>query len=254
MHKARTFMKVLAAAALVAAVCSALAAAPANAARDYRPSDDGEPTGTSSDPLESSESVQIIVRGLGTIQGSGFNCTRTCSRSYKKGQWIALTAQEGNGYQFSGWQRACGRAPQSHSCGFKAGDAHVVYAVFVPLPPVTAPALTPPVSVGAPTLVPTVPVSAPTLKTTVGVKDGRTKRKVEVQFDVGASSVVTYELRQNGDVVQSWQSSPFTGRSTRTIWIDDRVSAGTYELGLRIVTGTQVRSFHGPVVLPPPRP
>ena len=75
-----------------------------------------------------------------------------------------------------------------------------------------------------------------------------------MQFDVGASSVVTYELRQNGDVVQSWQSSPFTGRSTRTIWIDDRVSAGTYELGLRIVTGTQVRSFHGPVVLPPPRP
>ena len=35
MHKARTFMKVLAAAALVAAVCSALAAAPANAARDF---------------------------------------------------------------------------------------------------------------------------------------------------------------------------------------------------------------------------
>ena len=71
-------------------------------------------------------------------------------------------------------------------------------------------------------------------------------RKIVVQFDVGATSVVTYELRQNGIVLQSWRSSPFTGRSTRTVWIDDRFSSGTYELGLRIVTGTQVSSRSTP--------
>jgi len=240
-NKAQTFVMVLAA-ALVAAVCSALGAEPANAARDYhasssytpllQPSDDGEPVGTSADPLETGESVQIIVRGLGSVQGSGFNCGRTCSLSFKRGQRIVISAQEANGYRFSGWERACGAAPQSHSCGFKAGDVHLVYAVFVPLIPVSVLRVTP----------------------TFGVKDNRNMRKIEVQFDVGASAVVTYELRQNAIVLQSWKSSPFTGSSTRSVWIDDRFSAGAYELGLRVATGTQVRSFRATVVLPPPQP
>ncbi len=241
MNKAQTFVTVLLA-TLVAAVGSTLGAGPANAAHDYTvasaytpslgPSDDGEPVGSSSDPLETGEPVQIIVRGLGSVQGSGFNCGRTCSRSFDRGTKIVITAQEAYGYRFSGWEGACGAAPQSRTCGFKAGDVHRVYAVFVPL----------------------TSVSAPMVTSTFGVKDGRNMRKIVVQFDVGATSVVTYELRQNGIVLQSWRSSPFTGRSTRTVWIDDRFSSGTYELGLRIVTGTQVSSFHATVVLQPPRP
>lgn len=240
MNKAQTFVTVLLA-TLVAAVGSTLGAGPANAAHysvspsytpSLGPSDDGEPVASTSDPLETGETVQIFIRGLGTVQGTGFNCPRTCSRSFNKGTRIVITAQEASGYRFSGWQGACGAAPQSRTCGFKAGDAHRVYAVFVPLISVSAPLVTP----------------------KVGVKDNRNMRKIEVQFDVGATSVVTYELRQNGTVLQTWTSSPFTGRSTRTIWIDDRFPSGTYELGLRIVTGTQVRSFHAIVVLPPPQP
>jgi Divergent InlB B-repeat domain len=210
-----------------------VAASPAHrAVAALQPSDDGEPVASISSPLDSSESLQVVVRGAGTVRGAGFNCTQTCSGSFKKGQWIALAAQEANGYRFAGWERACGRAPQSHSCGFRAGDVHLVSAVFVPL----------------------VAVAAPTLSPGVGVKDGHTMRKVAVQFEVASTSVVTYELRQNGTVLWTWHSSPFVGRSLRTIWIDDSIPAGTYDLGLRISTGTQVKSFHGTVVLGPPQP
>lgn len=228
MNKTQTFVMVLAA-ALVMAVCSALGTGPANAA----PSDDGEPpVASSSSPLEAAASLQIVVSGLGSVHGQSFNCSQTCSLSFPLGQPISMSAQEANGYRFVGWGKVCDNAPQSHSCGFNAGDVHVVYAVFAPLIPVSVLAVTP----------------------TFGIKGNHYTRKIVVQFNVGASSVVTYELRQNNIVLQSWKSSPFTGNSTRSVWIDDRFAAGAYELGLRVVTGSQVRSGRFAVVLPPPQP
>jgi Divergent InlB B-repeat domain len=223
MNKARTLKLVL----VVGLLCSTIAVGPASAAR---PLDEG-PIGTSTQPLETSVKLQVIITGRGSVRGPGFNCTQTCSHTLIKGDGVVLSAQEATGYQFSGWQLACGRAPQSHSCRFAAGDVTVVRAVFVQVVSVNVLSATP----------------------GLGVKDGRTTRKIDVQFDVGAPSVVRYELRQNGVVLQSWySSSPFTGRSTRTIWIDDRVPGGAYEIGLRVTTGTQVRSFRGTVVLSAP--
>jgi Divergent InlB B-repeat domain len=222
MNNARTLILVLAAALL----CSTIAARSASAARPY----DDEPIGTSSDPLESHVNLQVIIVGRGSVRVSGSTCTQTCSRTFKKGDPVSLYAQDANGYQFSHWELAC-RYPQSRSCSVTAGYVNAVRAVFV-------------------TASPAVPVNALSATPGIGVKDGSTERKIVVVFDVGATSTVRYELRQNGVVRQSWTSSPFTGRSTRTIWIDDSIPAGTYEIGLRITTGTQVKSFHGTVVLP----
>jgi hypothetical protein len=224
MNNARTLLTVL---ALVfgGTTCSALEAPSARA-------DDGEPPVASiSQPLDAAASLQVVVNGLGSVQGAGFNCKQTCSLSFALGERVAISAHEANGYRFAGWQRACGAAPQSHSCAFNAGDVHSVTAVFVPSARVSVLGVTP----------------------TYGVNHSHYMRKIVVQFDVSASSVVTYELRQGSNVVDSWRSSPFTGRSTRTIWVDDDIPGGAYVLGIRAAISGQVKSGTFQVVLPPPQ-
>jgi List-Bact-rpt repeat protein len=222
----------------------------AGVAYGARPLDDEPPTATSTSPLETGTVLKVVIAGQGNVRGSGFNCTATCTHDLKKGDPITLTAQGLGGYDFSAWQGACGRAPQSTTCSFSAGDVTVVKAVFVQRPPAavaTAP------SIGAIQTIQPAWVKVLSATPGIGVKDGRTTRKIDVKFDVGGTSVVRYELRQNGIVLHTWTSSPFSGRSTRTIWIDNRYAAGAYELGLRVTTGTQVKSFHGQVVLPAPQ-
>ena len=226
MRKARTLITVL---ALVfgGTICSALGARSASA-------DDGEPpVASSSSPLEAAATLQIVVNGLGSVQGPSFTCTQTCSPSFHLGEPVSLTAHEGNGYRFAGWVHACGAAPQSHSCTVNAGDIQGVTAVFVPALPVRASVLR--------------------ITPTFGFSTDHYMRKIVVQFDVSASSVVTYELRQGSNVVESWRSSPFTGRSTRSIWVDDRVPGGAYQLGIRVAISGQTKSGQFQVVLPPPQ-
>ena len=226
MRKTRTLITVL---ALVfgGTICSALGARSAGA-------DDGEPPiASSSSPLEAAATLQVVVNGLGSVQGPGFNCTQTCSLSFVLGQRVAIYAHEANGYRFSGWLRACGAAPQSHSCAFNAGDVHTVTAVFVPVSSVRASVLS--------------------VTPTFGFSNDHYMRKIVVQFDVSATSVVTYELRQGSNVVESWRSSPFTGRSTRSIWVDDRLPGGAYQLGIRVAISGQTKSGQFQVVLPPPQ-
>jgi hypothetical protein len=240
MNKVQTLVIVVATAS-VAAVCAVLAPQPSHAADVtgshtalLRPLDDGEPVGISQDPLGKGEPFEVDVTGHGTVQGSGFNCAAKCSQSFGKGDTIKLTAQEANGYRLSSWDPICGGSPPPHSCSFTAGDVRRIYVTFVPL----------------------TPVSVLKVTSTSGVKDGRTMRRIDVLFDVGASSVVTYELRQSSTspVLRSWKSSPFTGRSTRSVWLDDGISTGTYDLRFRIATGSQVRSFHTGVALSSPQP
>ena len=240
MNKVQTLV-IMVATASVAAVCAALAPQPSYAADVtgshtalLRPLDDGEPVGISQDPLGKGEPFEVDVIGRGTVQGPSINCAAKCSQSFGKGETITLTAQEANGYRLSSWQPTCGGSPPPHSCSFSAGDVHRVSVVFVPL----------------------TPVSVLKVTSTSGIKDGRNMRRIDVLFDVAASSVVTYELRQSpsSPVMRSWKSSPFTGRSTRSVWLDDGISTGTYDLRFRIATGSQVRSFHTGVALSSPQP
>jgi hypothetical protein len=231
--------------ALVVAVSSAARAQSASAVgssyasstsapRALRPSDEG-PIGTTRDPLETWDRVEVGLagRGRGTVVGSGFDCPQKCVISFKRGQRVELWARTVAGSRFDRWVGACGAASRSLSCSFKAGDVRRVVAVFEPVSETQL-----------------VTVSEATLS--VKSNDGILMRRFDVTYDVAAPSSVTYELAQGGSLLKTWNGSPFSGRSRRGIWIDNQLAAGSYLLTLRVKTGTQVKAFAYTLQLPEP--
>jgi hypothetical protein len=219
--------------AAVALIAVAAALVPAKAGASLRAKAD-EGVGQSSSPLTAGTDVRVFIYGSGRgfVDGSGFNCGRQCSANFTSQQRVSLQAHPYPGSRFDHWVYACGANPRSPYCSFNAGDITQVGAVFQ-----TA-----------------VSVSVSVSDVTVNVETASNGplRRFHATFDVPASSVVTYELRQGGTLLMTWSGNPFTGHSRRGIWIDNRFPAGNYQMTLRVTTGTQVQVFNYNVPLPAP--
>jgi hypothetical protein len=195
-------------------------------------------------PFKITPQVRVVVSGSGhgVVAGSGFNCGLQCANPFDYQDRVTLQATPDPGSQFIGWQGVCSTAP---SCSFSAGSATLVRAVFdvSPPPPQTTTAVTATVVTepGRPAFHPRIGK--------VGTRHRAGRRIVVVPLVLDRTARVTVRLTRRGRTVLLKRLTAQRGRTLLQLPIPKRLKRGGYTLLVRIVAGTDARTFSTSVAI-----